>query len=179
MEQKYCKVCNMIFFVHKQKHLLVQKYCTQSCSQIDSMRKYAFITKEDGCIECVSHKSSHANGYPIGSFDGKPKRMNRFIWERAYGKLDKGLIVRHKCDNPACINIEHLESGTNKDNTRDMVERGRNLVGEQSPHSKLTESNVREIRTSTLSIRAMSRMYGVDRKTIKHAKNHITWKHVV
>lgn len=60
-----------------------------------------------------------------------------------------GKVVRHKCDNPRCINPDHLELGTYKDNTHDMLKRGRHTnsipLGEFSGRCKLTDSQVKEI----------------------------------
>ena len=58
----------------------------------------------------------------------------------------EGLVVRHKCDNPPCVNPNHLEVGTQRDNVRDMQERGRGLVGERHPMAKLTRKQVDDIR---------------------------------
>jgi hypothetical protein len=50
---------------------------------------------------------------------------HRFAWELAYGPIPDGLWVLHHCDNPPCVNIDHLYLGTVKDNTADMMRRGR------------------------------------------------------
>ena len=64
----------------------------------------------------------------------------------------KGYMVRHKCDNPRCINPEHLELGTAKDNMRDKIKRGRNKagipLGESSGRCRLSDKDVELIRTS-------------------------------
>ena len=52
-------------------------------------------------------------------------RVHRIMFERYFGPIPDGMIVRHKCDNPPCSNPDHLELGTKADNTRDMMERGR------------------------------------------------------
>lgn len=62
------------------------------------------------------------------------------------GDLD-GIVIRHKCDNPSCVNPFHLTSGTQADNMRDKKERGRTPKGEAHARAKLTDAQVAMIRT--------------------------------
>lgn len=64
-------------------------------------------------------------GYGVKRINGKPWGVHRLIWFLEYGSIPSGLSVLHKCDNPACWEIEHLFLGTQKDNCIDMVEKGR------------------------------------------------------
>jgi len=63
---------------------------------------------------------------------------------------DEGLVVRHKCDNPSCVNPLHLEKGTVSDNVRDAVERGQwkphDQKGEKNPAARLNAEQVLDIR---------------------------------
>ena len=79
---------------------------------------------ETGCYLCTS-RFIDANGYCHVGVNGKSIYLHRYIYELNFGEIPKGLVVRHKCDNRNCINSEHLEVGTYKDNTQDMIKRNR------------------------------------------------------
>jgi hypothetical protein len=91
-------------------------------------------------------------GYGYFGYAGSHhKKVHRFSWEIHRGEIPKGLWVLHHCDNRACCNIDHLYLGTAKDNARDMYARKRREEvkyrrGSKSNLSKLTESDVAEIR---------------------------------
>jgi len=76
--------------------------------------------------------------------------------------------VLHKCDNPPCVNPDHLELGTHADNMRDMAERGRSSRGEQHPPSKLTDAEADEIRSlkGAVSQSVLAKRYSVNQSTI-------------
>lgn len=61
------------------------------------------------------------DGYGIYSFKGVPLRVHRETYRIKYGNIPKGLLVRHKCNNPSCCNPKHLELGTNADNMNDKA----------------------------------------------------------
>lgn len=146
--------------------------------------KDIFLEKLDnGCVICTSH-CKDKDGYVRIRRNGKHDRLHRIIYEMHYGEIPKGLLIRHKCDNPNCCNIEHLEIGNHKDNAKDMVERGRsnkgkpnfNSRGTLNKQSKLTEQQVKEIYLSTLSLRDLGKLYGVSDTNISYIKHKKQWK---
>ncbi len=73
---------------------------------------------------------------------------HRLAWLIFYGPIPKGKWVLHKCDNPPCCNPAHLFLGTTQDNTADRDAKGRTAKGERSGNAKLTDAQVRAIRSN-------------------------------
>jgi len=95
---------------------------------------------------------------------------------------DVGLVVMHSCDHPYCVNPDHLSLGTHRDNAQDRNRKGRQARGEKHGRAKLTEAKVREIRelrTSGVSIPQLSYQFGVGIRAIERVIHHRTWKHVI
>ena len=76
-----------------------------------------------------------------GKFKLKGKMMSahRASWIFANGKIPDGMCVLHHCDNPPCVNPDHLWLGTNKDNSGDMIKKGRARFGGYTPHARLSK----------------------------------------
>lgn len=82
------------------------------------------------------------NGYPrFGDY-----WAHRFSYILYVGNIPKGLFVCHTCDNPKCVNPQHLFLGTHKANMADMVRKDRHNKGIRNPSAKLTPQDVKEIR---------------------------------
>lgn len=121
-------------------------------------------------------------GYGQIKIGNATKKAHRVSFELYKGTIPEGLQVCHKCDNPSCVNPDHLWLGTAKDNAMDMAKKGRQVgpFGEKQHLSKLTESDVIEIRKLKLSYTyiEIGEMYGVYYSTIEKIVNGRTWKHV-
>ncbi|WP_407676408.1 HNH endonuclease [Plantactinospora alkalitolerans] len=101
------------------------------------------------------------------------------------GAIPDGNLVRHRCDNRACVRGEHLLAGTQSDNMRDAVERGRQKPGgcrgERVGTSRLTEEQVCRIKSRLASGergRVLAREFGVNDDLVSKIKLGISWRHV-
>lgn len=107
---------------------------------------------------------------------------HRLSWILHNGAIPEGLYVRHDCDNPACVNPAHLRIGTQKDNMKDMISRGRQSKGEHRYCSILTEEQVLEMRsmfkTGAYTKRQLGKLFGVAEKTAGNVLNRQTWRHI-
>ena len=131
------------------------------------MRKrkpYIWEENENGCMQCTSHKRDKLGRTSV-KINNEIKLLHRVIYEECFGEIPKGMVIRHKCDNNGCINPEHLEIGTQKDNIHDMINRGR-----KPKTRKLSTEQIKEIRKSNLSARNLAKIYGVDKTTILNYK---------
>src|SRR5574337_299456 len=87
-------------------------------------------------------------GYGRCYFNGKSIRAHRLSYELHNGTFDESLIIRHRCDNPSCVNPEHLIIGTQEDNMRDKRERQRSKginMGQSNGKAKLTDEECSQI----------------------------------
>jgi hypothetical protein len=124
----------------------------------------------DGCLT----KKGHGQ---IG-VKGKMLRTHRLAFEIWKGSIPDGMHVLHRCDNPACINPDHLFLGTNRDNVADMVSKARHMHGERHHAARLTEADVLAIRASAKSHAALAREFGVAEVTIRDARTGRKWAHI-
>jgi DNA-binding CsgD family transcriptional regulator len=88
------------------------------------------------------------------------------------------MIVCHHCDNPSCVNPQHLFLGTIQDNMDDRNAKGRQARGERNAPSKLTEAQVLAIRADSRTNREVALQYGVQENTVSNIRLRKTWQHV-
>lgn len=78
-----------------------------------------------GCVEYTAYVDKQQGYGKINNKPGPPLSAHVAAWITLFGPVPVGLLIRHKCDNRLCVEPRHLELGTNADNIRDMVDRGR------------------------------------------------------
>ena len=98
------------------------------------------------------------------------------------GIIPKGVLVCHTCDNAYCVNPEHLFLGTQIDNMRDKMAKGRHVARKSECNlSKLTKESVlqiRELSKSGLNNNQISKIVGTSRANISHVVRRLTWKNI-
>jgi len=132
------------------------------------------------CWEWTAYKNNL--GYGRFRIQYKTLKAHRVAYFLSTGKDPAKLRVCHTCDNPSCVNPNHLFLGTMGDNIKDMRAKGRGNKGETQGHSKLTSEQVLQIRSLYASgkytYKYLSKMFNVTMSPIGHIVTRITWKHI-
>ena len=129
-----------------------------------------------GCWEWQAAKD--VDGYGMFWNNGKTSGAHRWIYQHVNGPTK--LCVCHHCDNPSCVNPQHLFADTNQNNTADRHNKGRTVKGSKVGTSKLTEADVYNIRynLSHLTLKQVADLYGVSITPIYYIRNKKSWTHV-
>ena len=134
----------------------------------ERLRHRGWTVTDSGCWEWSGGRSLKGYGGVWNGF--KVESTHRVAYRVWVGEIPEGYVVRHKCDNPPCINPDHLEVGTHADNSRDMVDRKRNMSGANHHNAKLFEQDVLDIRREyakgVLTQRMLGDVYGVSPSTV-------------
>ena len=154
-------------------------------------RFWTFVDKDapNGCWLWTGCKCP--NGYGGFSLRNKMVKVHRISWFIHNGDIPdiedsdyRGTCVLHKCDNPACVNPDHLFLGTHKDNMRDMLDkcRANKEKGEDRHSAKLTESQVLFMRAwhsyGDTTYKEIADFYGINQSTASRVINRLAWKHI-
>ena len=143
------------------------------------MKKLTWIEDESECW--IFQGTLTKYGYGVIPDGYKQHAAHRLSYEIHKGSIPKGLLVIHSCDQPSCINPDHLRIGTQKDNMTDMVKRGR------SPHSKLRERDVIEMRRlwkdrhqpfKKVTQQELATLFGVCQATVHTVVTRQSWCHL-
>lgn len=116
---------------------------------------------------------SDANGYGKLKIDGRFITAHRVSFEAFNGPVN-GMQVLHRCDQPLCVNPEHLFLGSRADNMADMSRKGRSRpprIGR-----RLTSTIAAQIRADASTRSVAARKFGVSQKTISQIRSGETWK---
>jgi hypothetical protein len=133
--------------------------------------------------ECWEWKGCCLKPLPYGLIkrkDGAQLHANRVSWEYHCGPIPDGMFVLHNCDNPKCVNPNHLFLGTHQDNMDDMVHKNRLPAhyGEDNGAAKLKLKEVMEILTDHRSQQKIASAYGVSQTLISQIKLGKRWSYL-
>lgn len=132
-----------------------------------------FWSKVNKTSECWLWTGELREGYGRFNIDGKYLSAHRVSWLLDDKTIPDGLLLRHKCRNRNCVNPEHLETGTQKENCEDRIRDG-------TFYRKLTGEQVLQIRArSTENQRLLGEEFGVNQTTISDIITRKTWRHLV
>lgn len=143
------------------------------------------VDKSGACWLWTGHTNGKCGYGLFMTVSPKKELAHRVSYELAYGPIPKGKKVLHSCDNPRCVCPDHLFVGTMRDNTADMVKKGRarytKHVGGKNGWAKLTEAKVRQIRKRYLegaTQAALATRFAVSPATISGVLTRRVWAHV-
>lgn len=183
--RKTCVNCNNEFETTNRE----KKFCARSCyvAHRTGKRIKSVAAVLDGKVEMLPIAGCWIwmgtvlpDGHGSVKFEGRHRTIHRVVYCDHHDlNIDKigGLVVRHKCDNPPCVNPDHLELGTVADNNRDAVERDRHAYAERHSSCKLTSAQVKQIRSEyvrgsrVLGSGALAKRYGVSGMHIRKIVN--------
>jgi hypothetical protein len=136
-----------------------------------TLLKRLAINEETECWEITGYYDKDGYG------EISHKRAHRLAYELFKGEIPENMNVCHRCDNPKCCNPEHLFIGTQKDNIRDMVVKGRksSRLGIKNTQNKLTETQVLEIYEDKDTQRNIAKQYNIDQSTVSNIKSGKLW----
>jgi len=133
--------------------------------------------RENGCHIYTGGKDDC--GYGRIGVNNRYERVHRLSWEKHFGQIPDGMCVCHRCDTPACYNLDHLFLGTHAENMADRARKGRyDLRGTKNPSAKLTADQVERIRAAIAAGKVLKRVaeeYGVTDGMIGHIKAGRAW----
>lgn len=148
---------------------------------IDNFNSKWELDAETGCWNWTASLAGKGYGQIKKPKERKQYYAHRLSYEIHKGKIGRWDCVCHTCDNPKCVNPDHLFLGTSSDNHLDMKSKNRHTFGERNSESKLTEGQVKEIlalRSHKISQARIAEMFGISQITVSRIHRGLRWAHL-
>lgn len=142
-----------------------------------------FWSKVDRSGECWIW-TAYRDSFGYGNFkvDGVNCYAHRICYELEHGSIPEGMCVLHRCDNPSCVNPEHLFLGTHRDNVKDKISKRRHCIGSKNGRSKMTRERVRVLRAYKKGLPItdvmLGQRFGISATSARDIVSGKHWKHV-
>jgi len=138
------------------------------------------VDKSGYCWEWLAYKDKEGYGqFQIGHKSFKAHRISYLL---SIGPITEDMFICHHCDNPGCVRPSHLFMGTQTDNMRDAIVKGRvNVLGINNGRSKLTERDIYEIRricSFGIEQKLVSKMWLISPSHVCRIVNRKKWNHI-
>jgi hypothetical protein len=138
------------------------------------------VNEDTGCWDWKGAKL--LSGYGKIVINKVQWRAHRAAYYLTRGQIPEGMVVCHHCDNPGCVNPEHLFLGTQQENLADMRRKGRmktgTTTGEKHWKTTITAEQAMEIYLAEGSHRRIAEQFGISRPAVTSIKNRRTWRHI-
>lgn len=166
------------------------RFCSMKCAYAANKRPtaerfWSHVVKTETCWLFNGGKTKDYGVLNDGN--GNNVRANRFSWELHNGPIPHGLWVLHKCDNPPCVNPDHLFLGDRSANMKDAAAKGRldqqtNPLRRRAAMATLTLAEAatvkREYTAGGITLQALGDRYGVTKSAIWRIVRDLNWKDV-
>lgn len=166
--------------------MLIEKYTNLYWDKI----KQRFLSKikklENGCWEWTGGRNNAGYGYLLMPNTKKSEFAHRISFELFKEPINDGNVVMHSCDNPSCVNPNHLTQGTQLQNMQDKMMKGRHKIGvhvgmkgSENPSAKLSAETVKEIRSyhkeNIISLSALAKKYCISKSQAQRIISGESW----
>lgn len=151
-------------------------------TNIERFMSKVYPEPNTGCYLFIGSTKRNGYGQLLSKSYNGFNLAHRFAYYLEYGEFDRSMNVCHKCDNPICVNPDHLFLGTQFENCKDMTEKGRRVRGEGFKSAKLNDESVIKIRqlyaTGNFLQKEIAKMFSVGKTSIVYILSRKTWNHV-
>lgn len=160
-------------------------FCSVACttfkpkshrSIIDRIESNYLPEPNSGCWLWTGYVAN--DGYGQIKINGERWKAHIMSFNIFRGGLSGGKMILHTCDIRCCINPDHLYEGDVRDNSRDMVNRGRSLAGEKHHRAKLQNHHIPLIRSAKGKYSEIGKLFGISRTVVGKIKTRKAWSSI-
>lgn len=182
-----CKNVKCVFHTEKRLRELKSFNECEAEDYLEILNRFTkYVAEPDAKTGCINWKGGiQIGGYGMFAMLNKTMQAHRVSWMLAnFKEIPDALIIRHKCPkkNRLCVNPEHLETGTHKDNAQDEKDMGFKSHGENVYQATITNEQARQIcdsRKDGKSQKDRAKQFGVSINVIRLIDTGKTWQHVL